>query len=87
MVDEKILVNGSANWTRSAFSRNGDCFLILHDLDDEQRKKMKKLWHVIRSTSDLTPDETAGLFSKIRDKVTSLVLPKVNLGLIKLQST
>src|ERR1700722_8311222 len=31
-IDEKYLINGSANWTVSAFTRNRDCFLILHSL-------------------------------------------------------
>ncbi|MCH9704473.1 MAG: hypothetical protein K0U13_06770, partial [Chlamydiae bacterium] len=50
-IDEKILISGSANWTRSAFGRNGECFLILHDLDNVQLKKMRRLWHIIRSTT------------------------------------
>ena len=43
-IDEKILVNGSANWTLSAFSRNCDCFLILHSLTPSQNEKMHTLW-------------------------------------------
>lgn len=50
-IDGKLLVNGSANWTKAAFSKNDDCFLILHDLNEQQVKKMEKLWHAIRSTS------------------------------------
>ncbi len=49
-IDES-LINGSTNWTRSAFTRNHDCFLILHELTEEQTKKMQELWHVIKSTS------------------------------------
>ncbi|MFN0065523.1 MAG: phospholipase D-like domain-containing protein [Chlamydiales bacterium] len=56
LIDQKILINGSANWTRSAFSRNSDCFLVLHDLSDIQLKKLIHLWHVIRATSRL-PNE------------------------------
>lgn len=50
-IDEKILINGSANWTKSAFSRNDDCLLILYPLSIGQNKKMKELWHAIRARS------------------------------------
>ncbi len=43
-IDEEYLINGSANWTRSAFSRNRDCFLILHPLNESQNQKMKEVW-------------------------------------------
>ncbi len=43
-IDDEILVNGSANWTLSAFSRNRDCFLILHTLTPIQRAKLKEVW-------------------------------------------
>ena len=43
LVDEKHLVLGSANWTKSAFYKNRDCFLILHDLKKEQKSFMKNL--------------------------------------------
>jgi cardiolipin synthase len=43
-IDEEVLVNGSANWTQAAFTRNSDCFLILHQLTELQNAKMKTLW-------------------------------------------
>jgi cardiolipin synthase A/B len=43
-IDENFLVNGSANWTRSAFTKNRDCFLILHRLTPLQNAKLKVLW-------------------------------------------
>lgn len=46
-IDEKILVNGSANWTRAAFTKNDDCFIILQDLTLEQQRKMNALWEAI----------------------------------------
>lgn len=46
-VDSKLLVNGSANWTKAAFTKNDDCFIVLHDLTEEQKGKMEKLWKVI----------------------------------------
>lgn len=35
-VDQKILVNGSANWTKAAFEKNFDCFLIIDNLKKQQ---------------------------------------------------
>lgn len=46
-LDEHILVNGSANWTLRAFSENDDCFFILHQLDEDQRQFMNRLWDAI----------------------------------------
>ncbi len=43
-IDRKILVNGSANWTKAAFSRNQDCFFVLHKLTEEQVKKIETMW-------------------------------------------
>lgn len=43
LVDEKHLVLGSANWTKSAFYKNRDCFLILHNLKKKQKEFMKTL--------------------------------------------
>ncbi len=51
-IDGRILINGSANWTKAAFSKNDDCFLILHDLCESQVKKMEQIWHAIRATSN-----------------------------------
>ncbi len=53
LIDHRTLVCGSANWTKSAFTRNEDCFLILHDLNDDQKHYLKKLWHVIKLESNL----------------------------------
>jgi phosphatidylserine/phosphatidylglycerophosphate/cardiolipin synthase-like enzyme len=50
-VDGKTLVNGSANWTAAAFKKNDDCFMILHDLTDQQRKYLDDLWKNIRRES------------------------------------
>jgi cardiolipin synthase A/B len=47
VIDENILVNGSANWTKAAFTQNDDCFLVLHDLLDKQKDQLKDLWKVI----------------------------------------
>ncbi len=46
-IDNQILVNGSANWTKAAFAKNDDCFVVLHDLTVSQQKKMDALWKAI----------------------------------------
>ena len=46
-VDKKHLAVGSANWTKSAFAKNNDCFIILYNLRKDQKKFMEKLKHVI----------------------------------------
>ena len=46
-VDGKILVNGSANWTKAAFTANDDCFMILYNLTDKQSERMDDLWEAI----------------------------------------
>lgn len=52
-IDSNVLVNGSANWTRAAFTKNDDCFLILKNLSHPQKKQMDKLWDTIRADSAL----------------------------------
>lgn len=42
-IDNKILISGSTNWTKSAFKRNKDCFCILYDLTRSQKKFMSDL--------------------------------------------
>ncbi len=46
-IDDRILVNGSANWTTSAFKVNDDYFLVVYPLTEEQREKMNRMWQVI----------------------------------------
>lgn len=50
-IDEKTLVNGSANWTKAAFTQNDDCFIVMHDLTEEQNERMQALWKVILKES------------------------------------
>lgn len=51
-IDEKILVNGSANWTHKAFHENDDYFLIVNPLTAEQQIKMNRLFQVIKKQSE-----------------------------------
>jgi cardiolipin synthase A/B len=47
-IDGTILINGSANWTKAAFTQNDDCFVILHQLTSDQQETLSKLWKIIR---------------------------------------
>ncbi len=51
LIDEKHLICGSANWTKSAFNKNLDCFLILYNLDRGQKKFLNKLFKTIELES------------------------------------
>lgn len=46
-IDEDILVNGSANWTKAAFTQNYDCFMVLKFFDENIKNKMNELWNNI----------------------------------------
>lgn len=50
-IDNETLISGSANWTRSAFNKNSDCFLILYRLLPEQQRFLNKLFHTIELES------------------------------------
>ncbi len=52
IIDDAILVMGSANWTRSAFARNDDCFLVLSPLSTDQQDYLGRTWGVIVHESD-----------------------------------
>lgn len=43
-IDDRLLVAGSANWTKSAFYKNSDCIVVLHNLNAEQKNFMNRLW-------------------------------------------
>lgn len=47
-IDDQILVNGSANWTKAAFTKNDDCFFILHNLNVDQKQVIQDLWQVVQ---------------------------------------
>lgn len=51
-IDGQTLVNGSANWTKAAFSKNDDCFMIIHDLTERQKAQMDALWLKIKKESE-----------------------------------
>lgn len=51
-IDDKILINGSANWTYAAFKDNDDYFIVLYPLTPGQQEKMNKLWNAIIKESE-----------------------------------
>lgn len=51
-IDNNILVNGSANWTNSAFKNNDDYFIVIYPLTPEQQLKMNQLWQAIQKKSE-----------------------------------
>jgi len=52
-IDGKTLVNGSANWTAAAFTKNDDCFIILENLTPHQQQKLDDLWDIILAESTI----------------------------------
>lgn len=65
-VDEKTLVNGSANWTKAAFSRNKDCFFILHNLTEEQNAKLEQMWKRTRVLSKKKKSSTIVFLDEVQ---------------------
>ena len=51
LIDKSTLLLGSANWTKSAFTINEDCLLVIHTLTDLQKKYFWKIWKNIESNS------------------------------------
>lgn len=46
-IDTHTLIVGSANWTRSAFTKNSDCFLVISDLNLDLQDFMESTWSKI----------------------------------------
>lgn len=51
LIDRSTLIVGSTNWTEAAFTRNEECFLILHSLPRKEKKKIQKIWNIIELES------------------------------------
>jgi phosphatidylserine/phosphatidylglycerophosphate/cardiolipin synthase-like enzyme len=51
LIDDELLVMGSANWTQAAFSKNHDFLLFLFPLSKSQKQFMSKLWDIIEIES------------------------------------
>ena len=50
-IDEQLLLTGSANWTKAAFTKNSDCLILLHNLTQEQKSFMNYLWKRIHTAA------------------------------------
>lgn len=50
-IDEEVLVMGSANWTKAAFTKNHDFLLFLFFLTKNQINFLSKLWETIEAES------------------------------------
>lgn len=51
IIDDRILEQGSANWTKAAFGLNEDYFTVLYDLTPEQQKELQAIWKALRERS------------------------------------
>jgi len=52
-VDDKVFVLGSANWTKSAFKKNHDFYLVLSPLKASQSKTLRRVFHHIEHRASL----------------------------------
>jgi phosphatidylserine/phosphatidylglycerophosphate/cardiolipin synthase-like enzyme len=46
-VDGKVLVNGSANWSVSSFTRNDESFVVVRAMSQEQQELMDAYWEYL----------------------------------------
>ena len=46
-VDNTILVNGSANWSSSSFTRNDESFIVINKLTEEQQNYLDMYWNYL----------------------------------------
>jgi phosphatidylserine/phosphatidylglycerophosphate/cardiolipin synthase-like enzyme len=53
VVDDTTLVNGSANWTKAAFTSNDDCFVVVYPLLETQQVYLDRMWSRIVADSTL----------------------------------
>lgn len=47
LIDHQTLLNGSANWTKAAFTINDDFFMIITPLKPSQQKVLEEMWDEI----------------------------------------
>jgi len=51
IIDNELLITGSANWTKAAFQSNDDHIAFITPLTPEQKEKLEALWKVIQHES------------------------------------
>lgn len=49
IVDQSSFVNGSANWSKSSFSRNDESFLIIENLTSTQQEVLQSYWNYLKT--------------------------------------
>ncbi|NGX60930.1 MAG: Phospholipase D [Chlamydiae bacterium] len=76
-IDGNLLVCGSTNWTKAAFTRNHDCFLVLHDLQEPQKEKLQTLW---RHAWILSHTQELAAFGKRPEVVIDMLLETIDLA-------
>lgn len=47
IIDDTTLVQGSANWTKAAFNKNEDLFIVLSPLTPAQNKSLDEIWQAL----------------------------------------
>lgn len=47
IIDDHILVNGSANWSQSSFTRNDESFVVIEPLTFDQLQFLNNYWHYL----------------------------------------
>lgn len=52
LIDDEVLILGSANWTLKAFSKNEDCFFVLHGLRGEEREALREHWEELEGVCE-----------------------------------
>jgi phosphatidylserine/phosphatidylglycerophosphate/cardiolipin synthase-like enzyme len=87
LIDDKILWNGSPNWSMNAFSRSDESFIVLYNLTEEQLKALKgslevaglptvthfnKLKKLSRTINELPVEEVHEKIALINRTVTAL---------------
>ncbi len=50
-IDDRVLITGSANWTKAAFAKNSDCIIVLHNVTAEQKSCMRHIWKTLVTTA------------------------------------
>lgn len=48
LIDNSILIHGSANWTKAAFTQNEDYFIVLDNLNETEQKELSNIWQALR---------------------------------------
>jgi cardiolipin synthase A/B len=51
VIDQQVLIMGSANWTKAAFNKNHDFLFFLSPLEEKQQCFLNQLWDIIEAES------------------------------------